>query len=116
MGLTPEEWSAVRLSLAVAGRAVAVSLPLAVLAAVVLARGRFPGKALLDALVHLPLVMPPVVVITMSLSDRMWAVTGTYSEIFFRSASRLSSGSDMSVPVRVPETIALLTSSNCASR
>lgn len=62
MGLTPEEWSAVRLSLAVAGRAVAVSLPLAVLAAVVLARGRFPGKALLDALVHLPLVMPPVVV------------------------------------------------------
>lgn len=62
MGLTPEEWSAVRLSLAVAGRAVAVSLPLAVLAAVVLVRGRFPGKALLDALVHLPLVMPPVVV------------------------------------------------------
>jgi molybdate transport system permease protein len=60
--LTAEEWSAVRLSLLVAGRAVAFSLPLAVLAAVVLARGRFPGKALLDALVHLPLVLPPVVV------------------------------------------------------
>lgn len=62
MGLTPEEWSAVRLSLAVAGRAVACALPLAILAAVVLARGRFAGKALVDALVHLPLVMPPVVV------------------------------------------------------
>ena len=60
--LTPEEWSAVRLSLTVASRAVLVSLPVAILAAVVLARGRFPGKALLDALVHLPLVMPPVVV------------------------------------------------------
>ena len=62
MGLTPEEWSAVWLSLTVASRAVLVSLPLAILAAVVLARGRFPGKPLLDALVHLPLVMPPVVV------------------------------------------------------
>lgn len=62
MGLTPEEWSAVRLSLTVASRAVLFSLPLAILAAVVLARGRFPGKPLLDALVHLPLVMPPVVV------------------------------------------------------
>lgn len=60
--LTPEEWSAVRLSLWVASRAVLVSLPVAILAAVVLARGRFPGKPLLDALVHLPLVMPPVVV------------------------------------------------------
>ncbi len=60
--LTPEEWSAVRLSLWVASRAVLVSLPVAILAAVVLARGRFPGKSLLDALVHLPLVMPPVVV------------------------------------------------------
>lgn len=62
MGLTPEEWSAVRLSLTVASRAVLFSLPLAILAAVVLARGRFPGKPLFDALVHLPLVMPPVVV------------------------------------------------------
>lgn len=60
--LTAEEWSAVRLSLWVASRAVLVSLPVAILAAVVLARGRFPGKTLLDALVHLPLVMPPVVV------------------------------------------------------
>ena len=62
LGLSPEEWQAVRLSLAVALRSVAFGLPPAVLAAWLLARGRFPGRALLDALVHLPLVMPPVVV------------------------------------------------------
>ena len=62
MGLSPEEWQAVRLSLSVALRSVAFGLPPAVLAAWLLARGRFPGRALLDALVHLPLVMPPVVV------------------------------------------------------
>ncbi|MBP0496461.1 molybdate ABC transporter permease subunit [Roseomonas indoligenes] len=60
--LTPEEWGAVRLSLSVALRSVVFGLPPAVLAAWLLARGRFPGRALLDALVHLPLVMPPVVV------------------------------------------------------
>ena len=62
MILSPEEWEAVRLSLSVALRSVALGLPPAVLAAWLLARGRFPGRALLDALVHLPLVMPPVVV------------------------------------------------------
>ena len=50
-----------RLSLAVAARAVGCGLPLAVLAAWALARGRFPGRAVLNALVHLPLVLPPVV-------------------------------------------------------
>lgn len=60
--LTPEEWQAVRLSLSVAARSVAFGLPLAVLAAYALARGRFWGRSLLDAVVHLPLVMPPVVV------------------------------------------------------
>jgi molybdate transport system permease protein len=60
--LTPEEWDAVRLSLSVALRSVAFGLPPSVLVALLLARGRFPGRALLDALVHLPLVMPPVVV------------------------------------------------------
>ena len=62
MWLLPEEWQAVRLSLSVALRSVAFGLPPAVLAAWLLARGRFPGRSLLDALVHLPLVMPPVVV------------------------------------------------------
>ncbi|WP_419899004.1 molybdate ABC transporter permease subunit [Roseomonas sp. USHLN139] len=60
--LTAEEWQAVRLSLGVALRSVVFGLPPAVLVAWLLARRRFPGRALLDALVHLPLVMPPVVV------------------------------------------------------
>jgi len=60
--LTPEEWQAVRLSLAVALRSVVFGLPPAILVAVILSRGRFAGRGLLDAFVHLPLVMPPVVV------------------------------------------------------
>ncbi len=50
-----------RLTLAVAARAVGFGLPLAVLAAWLLARTRFPGRPVLNALVHLPLVLPPVV-------------------------------------------------------
>lgn len=60
--LTPEEWTAVALSLKVAFWATFWSLPLAVLTAFVLARARFPGKSLLDGLVYLPLVLPKVVV------------------------------------------------------
>ena len=62
LGLSPEEWQAVRLSLEVASRSVAVSLLPAIGIAWLLSRGRFPGRMLLDALVHLPLVVPPVVV------------------------------------------------------
>lgn len=61
MGLTPEEWQAVRLSLVVAATAMLASLPFGVAVALLLARGRFWGKSLLDALVHLPLILPPVV-------------------------------------------------------
>ncbi len=60
--LTPEEWDAVRLSLGVATRSVSVSLLPAVAVAWLLARRRFLGRPLLDALVHLPMVVPPVVV------------------------------------------------------
>ncbi len=60
--LTPDEWTAVWLSLGVAARSVAIGLPLAVLLGWALARGRFMGKWALDALVHLPMVLPPVVV------------------------------------------------------
>jgi molybdate transport system permease protein len=59
--LQPDEIHAIRLSLRVAAWAVVWSLPLGVLAAMVLARGRFWGKGLLDTVVHLPLVLPPVV-------------------------------------------------------
>jgi molybdate transport system permease protein len=59
--LTPEEWGIVSLSLWVAGAAVAAALPVAFGLAYLLARATFPGKVLLDAVVHLPLVVPPVV-------------------------------------------------------
>ncbi|MFM9937845.1 MAG: molybdate ABC transporter permease subunit [Novosphingobium sp.] len=62
MGLSAEEWGIVRLSLEVSLAAILGVLPVAFGLAWVLARARFPGKILLDALVHLPLVLPPVVV------------------------------------------------------
>jgi molybdate transport system permease protein len=58
---SPEEWTAIRLSLKVATVGMLASLPFGVAIAYLLARGRFPGKTLLNGLVHLPLVMPPVV-------------------------------------------------------
>ena len=61
MTLTPEEWTVVILSLKVGAAAMIATLPVAFALAWVLARRRFPGKVLLDALVHLPLVLPPVV-------------------------------------------------------
>ncbi|MFO0450136.1 MAG: molybdate ABC transporter permease subunit [Pseudomonadota bacterium] len=60
--LQPAEWDALRLSLAVALRSVALGLPFAVLVAWLLARSRLRGRLMLDAIVHLPLVLPPVVV------------------------------------------------------
>jgi molybdate transport system permease protein len=60
--LTPLEIESIRLSLWVALWAVIASLPPGVLLAWVLARKRFPGKTFLDGLIHLPLVLPPVVV------------------------------------------------------
>ena len=59
--LTPEEWEVVALSVKVGAVATIAALPLAYGLAWLLARGRFPGKLLLDAVVHLPLVLPPVV-------------------------------------------------------
>lgn len=59
--LGPAEWDALRLSLRVALVAVLLSLPPAMAVAHLLARGRFPGHGLLNGLVHLPLVLPPVV-------------------------------------------------------
>jgi molybdate transport system permease protein len=59
--LTPAEWGIVALSLQVGGVAVLATLPIAFALAWALARGRFPGKVLLDAAIHLPLVVPPVV-------------------------------------------------------
>ena len=59
--LGPEEWQAVALSLRVALWATLASLPLGILTAYALARWSFPGKQVLNGLVHLPLILPPVV-------------------------------------------------------
>ncbi|HWW55800.1 MAG TPA: molybdate ABC transporter permease subunit [Sphingopyxis sp.] len=59
--LSAEEWGIVALSLKVGGLAVLATLPVAFAIAWILARYRFPGRTLVDALVHLPLVLPPVV-------------------------------------------------------
>ena len=61
MALTPEELTAMLLSLKVAAVAVAFSLPFGIAVAWVLSRREFWGKSLLNGLVHLPLIMPPVV-------------------------------------------------------
>ncbi len=59
--LTPDEWRAVTLSLRVSLWATVVTLPLGILVAYALARWTFWGKSLLNGLVHLPLILPPVV-------------------------------------------------------
>lgn len=59
--LEPAEWAAVGLSLKVGLAATLATLPLAYALAYLLARRRFPGRLVVDALVHLPLVLPPVV-------------------------------------------------------
>jgi molybdate transport system permease protein len=61
LALSPSEWTAVRLSLRVSAWATLVSLPFGIAIAWLLARREFPGKALLNGLVHLPLILPPVV-------------------------------------------------------
>ena len=61
LDLSPDEWTAIRLSLRIASVATLAALPFGLAVAWLLARKSFWGKALLDGLVHLPLVLPPVV-------------------------------------------------------
>ncbi|TPM38660.1 molybdate ABC transporter permease subunit [Mesorhizobium sp. B2-3-4] len=61
LDLTPDEWNAVRLSIKVATVAMLASLPPGIAIALLLARGKFWGKTLLNGIVHLPLILPPVV-------------------------------------------------------
>ncbi|MFG1402447.1 molybdate ABC transporter permease subunit [Xanthobacter sp. V2C-8] len=60
--LSAEEWQAVRLSLMVAAQAVAMGLPLAIMVSLLLRWPGLPGRTALNIFVHLPLVLPPVVV------------------------------------------------------
>jgi molybdate transport system permease protein len=59
--LSPQDWTAIALSLRVAVVSTLVALPFGIAIATVLARTSFWGKSALDALIHLPLVLPPVV-------------------------------------------------------
>jgi molybdate transport system permease protein len=59
--LSPQEWTAVALSLRIAMVSTVIALPFGIAIATLLARKSFWGKSLLDAVVHLPLVLPPVV-------------------------------------------------------
>jgi len=61
LSLSSDEWTAIELSLRVSIVAMLVSLPFGIAAAYLLARGRFWGKSILNGLIHLPLILPPVV-------------------------------------------------------
>jgi molybdate transport system permease protein len=61
LGLSSDEWTAILLSLRVSVVAMLVSLPFGIGAALLLARGRFWGKSILNGIIHMPLILPPVV-------------------------------------------------------
>jgi molybdate transport system permease protein len=60
-GLSNDEWTAILLSLRVSSVAMGASLPFGIVAAMLLARRKFPGKSLVNGIIHLPLILPPVV-------------------------------------------------------
>ncbi|MGR3794035.1 molybdate ABC transporter permease subunit [Vannielia sp. SX4] len=81
--LGPEEWAAVALSLKVAFWATLFALPPGIFVAVALARWRFPGREIVNGLVHLPLVLPPVVtgyLLLMTFGTRGW-LGGALAEV-----------------------------------
>jgi molybdate transport system permease protein len=82
--LTPDEWQAVALSLRVAFWATLLSLPPGLLTAYALARWRFPGRQVLNGIVHLPLILPPVVtgyLLLMAFGRKGWI--GQYLDQWF---------------------------------
>jgi molybdate transport system permease protein len=82
--LTPDEWTAVRLSLLVAVTATVVSLPFGIALGHLLARRRFIGKSLVETVLSLPLVLPPVVtgyILLVAFGRRGWI--GRYLEEWF---------------------------------
>ncbi|NBB80644.1 MAG: molybdenum ABC transporter ATP-binding protein [Verrucomicrobia bacterium] len=88
--LSPFEWSALRLSLVVACWAVGLSLPFGIAWAWILARKEFPGKFIIDGLLHLPLVLPPVVVgyVLLVLFGRNGSLGPWLESLFFQGAER----------------------------
>jgi len=108
MTLTPEDWEVIGLSLKVAIVGVAATLPIAFALAYALARGRFPGRILLDAIVHLPLVLPPVVTgwILLILCGRAGPIGGWLDRVFgvtlmFRWTGAALAAAVMALPLMV---------------
>jgi molybdate transport system permease protein len=108
LSLTPAELDALRLSIEIALRSVAFSLPVAVLIAYLLVRIRFPGTLALDALVHLPLVLPPVAVgylLLISLDNRSslghWLLMRFGIELPFSTAGAALATAVMTFPLMV---------------
>ena len=106
--LTETEWTALVASLVVGARAVAIGLPLAIATAWLLARGRFPGRTLLDALVHAPLVLPPVVVgyvllLTFGIQGPVgrWLEASFGTRLVFTSAGASLAAGVMAFPIMV---------------
>lgn len=106
--LTETEWTALVASLVVGARAVAIGLPLSIATAWLLARGRFPGRTLLDALVHAPLVLPPVVVgyvllLTFGIQGPVgrWLEASFGARLVFTSAGASLAAGVMAFPIMV---------------
>jgi molybdate transport system permease protein len=106
--LSLEEWGIIALSLKVSLVAVMATLPLAFLLAWLLARARFPGKILLDGIVHLPLVVPPVVVgwlLLLALGPRGpiggWLDTSFGVSVMFRWTGAAIAAGVMALPLMV---------------
>ena len=116
--LSADEWTAVALSLKVALWATLASLPVGIAAAMVLARGQFWGKSLLDGLVHLPLILPPVVTgyLLLLTFGRNGAVGGFLAEQFgvvfaFRWTGAALAGAIMGFPLMVRAIMCALSTS-----
>lgn len=106
--LSPDEWTALALSLRVSLWATVISLPFGILVAHALARGSFPGKQLLNGLVHLPLILPPVVTgyVLLILFGRRGAIGGALEEWFgivfaFRWTGAVLAAAVMAFPLMV---------------
>jgi molybdate transport system permease protein len=105
--LGPEEWRAVALSLQVSFWATLVSLPFGIFVAYALARWRFPGKHVLNGLVHLPLILPPVVtgyllLLTLGTRGPIGAVLADWGIVFaFRWTGAAVAAGVMAFPLMV---------------
>jgi molybdate transport system permease protein len=108
LGLEPADWRAVWLSVQVAVAAVAISLPPGIALGWLLARRRFPGKALVETAVNLPLVLPPVVtglLLLYVLGRRGWVGQWLFAwfgvEIAFTWKAAVIAGAVMGFPLLV---------------